>query len=169
MREIMSFSGEIYNGSKKFYTIAGCAGSDKYHLSVGKTHLRMMRWLSQQRTGLRLHFVLVKISSEKEQYSMNMKWVIKFIRLAKVAIIETDLFQLSLKGQIWIDCSWSIIRRIKISSYLCVIFRLKHPIICDISPVSHFHCHVTFANALKKAMPTFLEGSRPRRKLMFDG
>ena len=43
MREIMSFSGEIYNGSKKFYTIAGCAGSDKYHLSVEKTNLMMMR------------------------------------------------------------------------------------------------------------------------------
>ena len=151
MREIMSFSGEIYNGSKKF-TLPPVVPVVTNITSLLK---RPIWWLSQQRTGPRLHFVLVKILSEKEQYSINMKWVIKFIRLAKVAIIETDLFQLSLKGQIWIDCSWSIIRRIKISKYLCVIFRLKHPIICDISPVSHFHCHVTFANVLIKAMLTF--------------
>ena len=148
MREIMSFSGEIYNGSKNF----------KLPLVVpvvtNVTSLlkRPIRWWCDdycnkgQDQGSILF--LLKYHLKKKWYSMNIKWVVKIIILAKVAIIETDLFQLSLKVQNWIDCSWSIIRRIKISKYLCVIIRLKHPIICDIGPVSHFHCHVTFADVL---------------------
>ena len=166
MREIMSFSGEIYNGSKKF--------TPPFVVTNITSLLKRPNWWwcddyrnKGQNQGSILF--LLKYHLKKEQYSMNMKWVVKIIILAKVVIIETDLFQSSLKGQIWIDCSWSIIWRIKISSYLCVIFRLKHLIICDISPASHFHCHVTFTNVLIKAMPTFLEGSRPRRRLMFDG
>ena len=54
---------------------------------------------------------------------MNFKWVVKFVRLSKVAIIETEVFQSGRKGQIWIDFGWSIIWRIQSTKILLEVFQ----------------------------------------------